>query len=209
MQEPCGLYQKQETISPTEDLMREHGVLIRIILIYGEIKDRLLAECSYGWGNIFDLTMETAVIAQEFINNYHQKLEETYLFPKFLQEQQYTKLVATLLEQHMTARALTKMIMHCARIRSPFKLCQLMAAYIRMYEPHSAREDTVLFPAFRKLVNPDRFYQLGQKFEEIEEQRFGENGFENIVNCIAQIEEALGIHDLSRFTPDLHLFTCN
>src|SRR5207237_5266049 len=34
--------------------------------------------------------------------------------------------------------------------------------FIRMYNPHEAREDTVLFPAFRKIVSPHEFDALGE-----------------------------------------------
>lgn len=70
-----------------------------------------------------------------------------------------------------------------------------------MYDPHSAREDTVIFPAFHKLVPAQEFKELGERFEEIEEQKFGENGFEHIVNEVANIEKVLGIYNLAQFTP--------
>lgn len=70
-----------------------------------------------------------------------------------------------------------------------------------MYEPHSAREDTVVFPAFHELVTPEEFEKLGDLFEEIEEQKFGKEGFKHIVNEVAKIEKVLGIYDLAQFTP--------
>jgi hypothetical protein len=73
-----------------------------------------------------------------------------------------------------------------------------------MYVPHSAREDTVIFPAFRDLVSPEEFKQLGELFEDIEEQKFGKNGFQRIVDHIARIEQSLGIYDLSQYTPKFY-----
>ncbi|PUA35693.1 hypothetical protein C8Z91_28915 [Paenibacillus elgii] len=70
-----------------------------------------------------------------------------------------------------------------------------------MYEPHEAREDTDLFPALRSIVTPKEFKNLGELFEEIEEKRFGKNGFQRIVQFISRIEQTLGIYDLSQFTP--------
>lgn len=69
-----------------------------------------------------------------------------------------------------------------------------------MYEPNSAREDTVVFPAFHELVTPEEFKELGERFEKIEEQKFGENGFQHIVNEVAKIEKVLGIYNLAQFT---------
>ena len=37
--------------------------------------------------------------------------------------------------------------------------------FIRMYNPHEAREDTVLFPAFRGIVSANEFDSLGEDFE--------------------------------------------
>ena len=78
-----------------------------------------------------------------------------------------------------------------------------MRQFIRMYEPHEAREDTVLFPALRDIVSENEYASPGEDFEKMEHQRFGEGGFEEIVDRVATIEKKLGIYDLSQFTPTL------
>ena len=70
-----------------------------------------------------------------------------------------------------------------------------------MYEPHEAREDTVLFPAFRKLVTPDEYMALGEEFEDQANFVLGEGGFERNIELVADLEKSLGIHDLAQFTP--------
>jgi len=72
-----------------------------------------------------------------------------------------------------------------------------------MYRPHEAREDTVLFPAFRSIVSPHEYDALGEEFEDREHTLFGEEGFEKIVAEVAALEKALGIYELSRFTPKI------
>ena len=72
-----------------------------------------------------------------------------------------------------------------------------------MYRPHAAREDTVLFPAFKKLLSAKQLDELGDKFEEEENRRFGDKGFEKTVEKVAAIEKELGIYDLAQFTPKL------
>jgi hypothetical protein len=69
-----------------------------------------------------------------------------------------------------------------------------LSSYIRMYEPYSAREDTVVFPEFHNIIS-------AETFEEIEEPKFGKNGFQPVVLQISQIEQSLGIFDLEQFTP--------
>ena len=70
-----------------------------------------------------------------------------------------------------------------------------------MYEPHEAREDTVLFPALRSVVSKHEFDALGEDFEKKEHQLFGEEGFEKMVERVASIEKSLGIYELAQFTP--------
>jgi hemerythrin-like domain-containing protein len=76
-----------------------------------------------------------------------------------------------------------------------------MQQFTRMYEPHEAREDTVLFPAIRSIVSKHEFASLGEEFEKKEHQLFGEDGFEKMVDQVAGIERRLGIYDLGQFTP--------
>jgi hypothetical protein len=70
-----------------------------------------------------------------------------------------------------------------------------------MYGPHSAREDTVLFPELRPLLGAKEYDALGDAFEDKEHALFGPKGFEGVVAEVAQLERALGIHDLSKLTP--------
>jgi hemerythrin-like domain-containing protein len=70
-----------------------------------------------------------------------------------------------------------------------------------MYAPHEAREDTVLFPAFRSIVSGNEYDSLGEDFEKKENQLFGEEGFERMVDKVAGIEKTLGLYDLAQFTP--------
>jgi hemerythrin-like domain-containing protein len=76
-------------------------------------------------------------------------------------------------------------------------------SFIRMYRPHEAREDTVLFPALGKLLPAKRLKELGEQFEKEEDKLFGDEGFEKEVGKVAAIEKQLGIYDLDQFTPKL------
>ena len=70
-----------------------------------------------------------------------------------------------------------------------------------MYEHHTAREDTVVFPAWKDALSAHQLDEMAETFEEIEHQQFGKDGFEDAVAQIAHIEQALGIADIARFTP--------
>jgi hemerythrin-like domain-containing protein len=70
-----------------------------------------------------------------------------------------------------------------------------------MYAPHEAREDRVLFPAFRSRVSANEHDSLDEDFQKKEDELFGDEGFEKMVDKIAGIERKLGIYDLAQFTP--------
>ncbi len=187
--------------------MREHGVLHRILLIYNDALKYLKGQKLNNQINIYCVIYNTASIAHEFIENYHQKLEEQYVFPKFSQSPKYMVLINTLLNQHNAANNLTENILYFSSMKNTcnfentIQLIRSISLYINMYEPHSAREDTVVFPYFHELVTPEEFKELGERFEEIEEQKFGKDGFKHIVNEVAKIEKVLGIYNLAQFTP--------
>ena len=193
---------QKEDVAPAEDLMREHGVLNRILLIYDDVDHRLSVRQSYP----SDVLVGAAEIIRRFIEDYHEKLEEDYLFPRFERAGRLVELVATLRTQHARGRALTADILQLAGQSTPHNRVRLRDAlrlFVRMYRPHEAREDTVLFPAFHGLVSPSEYDSLGDVFEDKEHQLFGARGFEGIVEHVAQLEQALGIGDLDRFTPPL------
>lgn len=192
---------QKDEVSPGEDLMREHGVLRRIILIYRQCDDRL-----DNADQPQQAIASAAQIVRQFIEEYHEKLEEDYLFPRFEKAGILAELTRTLRLQHEAGRALTARILRSSaqqtlKTQERSSLRQNIRDFIRMYEPHAAREDTVLFPAIRRVYLPKEYEHLGEVFEDKEHDLFGEGGFETIVEKVAAIEKSLGIHDLNQFTP--------
>lgn len=193
-----------QEVSPPEDLMQEHGVLNRILLIYDTCKTHLSDKTSFPKEAIAN----AANIVRTFVEDYHEKQEEQYLFPRFKKANQLTDLVDVLLQQHQAGRRLTDQIMQLAKLQSATdtenqQLIQLLTSFNTMYRPHEAREDTVLFPAFRKIVSKNEYDSLGEEFENNEHKLFGDDGFETMVNKVANIEKSLGIYDLTQFTPKI------
>lgn len=194
---------QEDEVSPAEDLMREHGVLKRVLMVYDEAIRRIDARQDLPPDTIKD----AASIVRTFIEDYHEKLEEDYLFPRFEKARQLTDLTTVLRAQHQAGRRVTDRIMQLATVqtlkdqRSAASLRELLHQFGRMYAPHEAREDTVLFPALRKLVSGEEYGALGEDFEKKEHELFGEGGFDRMVDRVATIEKTLGIYDLSQFTP--------
>jgi len=194
---------EEEDVSPAEDLMREHGVLKRILLVYGEAGRRIDA----GEELPPDPILDAAKIVRSFVEDHHETLEENFLFPLFRKANKLVDLVDILMRQHEGGRKLTEITLRYANLKSlrdaseKRQLRDSMAQFIRMYNPHVAREDTVLFPAFRTIVNKHEYDALGEDFEKKEHELFGSDGFEKMVDRVADIEKSLGIYDLAQFTP--------
>jgi hemerythrin-like domain-containing protein len=135
-------------------------------------------------------------------------LEEDFLFPRFRKANQHVRLVDTLLAQHKAGRDLTAKIRELAGTATlkyvssdSDKLADALRSFLRMYRPHEAREDPVLFPAFRSIVSLHEYDALEEDFEKKEDEAFGDEGFFKVVDQVAQLEKRLGIYELAQFTP--------
>ena len=190
-------------VTPPEDLMREHGVLKRVLLIYREGIRRVEA----GDELPVQALNAGAAIIRSFIEDYHEQLEEKHVFPKLEQAGKLADVTAVLRTQHARGRVLTDRVVAATSTTPALDqakrdaVVQDMSAFIRMYEPHEAREDTVVFPALRQVVPANEFRHMADMFEDEEHRRFGQAGFEGVVDKVADIEKSLVIDDLNQFTP--------
>ena len=126
---------------PPPRISREHGVLDRVLLIYEEILARNDSAKEVASASLQD----AAGIVRKFIEDYPQKLEEEYLFPRFEKSGKLVEIVRVLRGQNLAGRKL--------------------------------------------------------QFEDQEHKLFGGEGFEKIVQQVAEIERRLGIEDLAQLTP--------
>ena len=136
-------------VSINEGLMREHGILKRVLLIYDEVARRIDAKEDFPPQTVID----SAEIIRKFIEDYHQKLEEEHIFPLFrkyyrrqdvlrLYAQKLLDLVDVLCEQHEAGRRLTDRIASTPAAQSPIAkrrgrlpdngLCQKAHSYFRV-----------------------------------------------------------------------------
>ncbi|HEV8269222.1 MAG TPA: hemerythrin domain-containing protein [Thermoanaerobaculia bacterium] len=201
--EKKGTEEKEEDVSPAEDLMREHGLLNRVLLVYEECLRRLAApKPDFDPGAL----VSSADVIKRFIEEYHEELEEKFLFPRFEKSRMHVELVAVLRTQHQAGRKVTAEILALGKApirdqETRRRASDLVSRFIRMYRPHEAREDTVLFPALHEVVSRHEYAALGEEFEKKEHEKFGKEGFEGMVDKVAAIEKTLGLYDLASFTP--------
>ena len=199
----CVPKEVQAQVTATEDLMREHGVLRRLLLIYEEIARRL--KCCQDFPAPV-LTDATGLI-RRFIQDHHEKLEEEHVFPRFEKAGKMVALVQILRGQHEAGRQLLDHLQTQGApgaVKNFVQRAQLEAfllLFVRMYRPHAAWEDTVVFPALRAVMTPAEFVDLGKRFGDLEQAHFGADGLDKFVLEVGEMEKTLGIHDLEQFTP--------
>jgi hemerythrin-like domain-containing protein len=194
--------EKDEGIPPTEDLMREHGVLRRILLVYDEAARRLPAEDA-----VVGVVASAAGIVRRFVEGYHEELEEEFVLPKLEKAGKLVDVAKIIRVQHAAGRKLTDSISKNAKPGKGASAEQRraivadMQSFGRMYTAHAAWEDTDIFPAYRSMFTESELDKLGDQFEEQEHKLLGGSGFEGSLKDVGDLEKALGIHDLARYTP--------
>jgi hemerythrin-like domain-containing protein len=194
---------KEIEVTAVEDLMREHGVLRRCLIIYREVAAKLRTR-----GAIVapDALGKTAKLFRSFGEEYHEKkLEEEHIFPAVKRAGGLpATYVDALLVQHQRGREITEYVLSMTggtKIAADAEpLANALQSFARMYEVHAAREDTVVFPAWKRTMSPKEYDAAGDRFEDIEHQQFGKDGFDDAVQQMAGIEEELGLADLAALT---------
>jgi hemerythrin-like domain-containing protein len=192
----------QDTVSPTENLMEEHGVLDRILLLY----DRAAMQLSNGSFSP-EVLHAAAGLIRELVEDHHERLEETYVFPRFAPRSEYQYEIQTLISQHRAGREVTDSILalsNATAIKDQVRRGLLIGAlqsYTAMSRPHSSREETDVFPALRSVVSANEFSALREDFARSERRKFGEDGFGRMVERIAQLEQQAHLPELADVTP--------
>ena len=195
----------EKEVGAVEDLMREHGVIRRAILVYRQAAAKLRVKPV---SVDPDALRRTALLFRNFGEDYHEKkLEETHIFPAIKKAGgPAAAYVDTLIAQHQRGREITDYVLALTSkgaigSADAEPLAHALDGIELMYEHHAAREDTVVFPAWKNALSAEQLGHMGELFEEIEQKQFGKDGFEDAVTQIAGIEEAFGIADIAQFTP--------
>jgi hemerythrin-like domain-containing protein len=188
-------------ITATERLMRDSGVLLRILSIY-EAGGRRIGGGEDIEPAIFTQAAETM---RDFVHAYHEKQEEAQVFSRFKKAGRMVELVDTMQAQHAAGQKLTERILELAP-KSATKnerqaMIEAMQASIVLYRPYVARELTDVLPTLRTLVTPNEFDELSAALEKDETEKFGKDGFDKMAKKVEALEKRIGINDLSQFTP--------
>jgi hemerythrin-like domain-containing protein len=191
-------------VTATEDLMREHGILRRALLVYQESAVKLRQDAA---SFPLEALEKTAQLFRVFGEDYHEKrLEEVYIFPAIKNAPGGAGAYAdVLLAQHGRGREITDYLLSVSKAEristsQVEPLAKALESFVRMYEHHAALEDTVVFPAWKAVTGEQELEELSEKFEEIETEIFGADGFESALKRMQEIEASLGLTNLDMFT---------
>ena len=191
-------------VTATEDLMREHGILRRALLVYQESVVKLRQDAA---SVPPDALEKVANLFRVFGEEYHErKLEEVYIFPTVKKAPGIAaSYIDVLSQQHTRGREITDYVLSITKAdriasNSVEPLAKALEAFVRMYEHHAAIEDTVIFPAWKSAIGQTELDDLGEKFEEIEHEQFGGDGYDIALKRMEEIESSLGLSNLEMFT---------
>jgi hemerythrin-like domain-containing protein len=178
-------------------------VLDRVLLVYEEGARRLEAGVDFGP----EMLARAGRVVRSYIEDHHERDEEQHVFPRLERIGAEVGLIETLRRQHASGRKLTSAVIELATlgaVREPSTRARLVEAlrrFVRMYRPHAAQENTVLFPSFRKAVSRIEYESLRETLEKSERAAFGDHLYESVLEEVSTLERALGIGELAAFTP--------
>jgi hemerythrin-like domain-containing protein len=197
--------QSEPEVTATEDLMREHGVIRRALLVYFETVPKLRQNPATVDPSPLH---QTAQLFRTFGEDYHERmLEEQHIFPLVRKQGGELERYADILTaQHKRGREVTDYVLavtNGSKISAAHAepLAKVFETFVLMYENHAAREDTIIFPAWKKNFSNKQLDEISDQFEDIEHKMFGKDGFEDAEKKIGNVEGMLGFADLAQFTP--------
>ncbi len=184
----------------SEQLMLEHGIVHRMLLVFDEIADRLESG-----DELPSAVNASANIVDEFIESYHEELEEKLIFPALEQAGEHSGMVDELRRQHEVGRELARQgyyLLGQGQLTDAGRRGKLVSTfrdYARMYRAHAAWEDTVAFADLRNVMDKENFREVSRKLKGIRADKLGEDGVENSLGRLQRVERALGIANLSSY----------
>lgn len=192
--------QHSPSVGAIETLMRGHGILMRAVIIYDVVRERI----SKHQETEPALILKTTAVIHTYLHDFHEKMEESYIFKPMEKAHIEFASIQELKIQHGTGYELITRITNLAKSgKIGADLSGDLDSFTRMYRYHAAWEDTVVFPAFDAMERRSELAELAVTFESEEKTILGHAGFETFVNDIAGVEKQLGIYDPSRWTAKL------
>lgn len=191
--------------TPTESMMEEHAVFERILFIYQEAANQLFQNQTVDP----NILTQAGLLVRNFVDDVHVPLEEKMVFPRLASSGEMETLITHLRKQHAAGRQAGDQLMSLAKKGlgddrgEKTKVASLLMQYVRMNQVHAGREETEVYPAFRKVISSNEYDSLMEEMEKIEEQKLGAEGHQKLIAQVAGLEKQMGLDDMNKFLPNL------
>jgi hemerythrin-like domain-containing protein len=178
-------------MQPTDELMNEHRVIERMLVVVSNACDRL--------ENGQEVEQELFVGAADFFKNFadrcHHGKEEKLLFVK-MQERGVSGEVgpiAVMLREHQDGRGHVRKIAELSATKMNQKtkdgLVRVGRAYVDLLSKHIQKEDNILYPMANQILTKEDQEELAKGFEEVEENVMGPGVHERYHHMIDEWEK--------------------
>lgn len=169
----------------SEDLMYEHALLDRIILLLEHINIKLVDDLDIS--KKMEQIIILITIVKDFIENFHEKMEEKYIFPYFSKHEKYKEYINILIFQHIESNKITNKIIEYAKENNK-ELNSMIHQFIYMYRAHANRENTIIFKKIKKIIPIDEYKKISEKMDLLEDEQFGKGAYDKFLKMIIDIE---------------------
>jgi hemerythrin-like domain-containing protein len=183
-----------KSMRPTDDLMDEHRVIERMLVILTKASNRLEK------GQ--DVDSELYVDAVDFLKNFadkcHHTKEEKLLFEKMMERGVSGEVgpIAVMMREHQDGRAHVKSLDKLSKEKMSKTtregLIKSSRAYVDLLSKHIQKEDNVLYPLANQILDKEDQKELEKGFEEVEEKVMGPGVHERYHKMIEQWEQKYG-----------------
>jgi hemerythrin-like domain-containing protein len=151
-----------------------------------------------------------ADLFRSYGEDFHERaLEEAFVFPRLEKAGGATgALVGVMRQQHERGRVLIDFVhAQCASgAVGPAQAepaARALESMADMYEAHTAFEDTVLYPAWGRLLTASERREAAERFTALQQRHFKANRFEAVQDQIAALERRLGAPNAAIYTAPL------
>lgn len=189
-------------VSPTEQLSREHAILLRLLIAI----ENVLAKASVNVGTSLMPVNRAARMLQKVVVDHHMAFEESYVYPRIKPTDNLAELANVLQEQHDEARGAIRKIIDMTgegRVSDAIQLGELItickeADYL--FKVHMAWEESVVFTALYEIMDPGYFADIQDKLLGEERKMFGSKGLNELYDELAAVEKEAGTDRPGLFT---------
>lgn len=185
--------------TPTLDLLYEHSLLNRYLMNYDKCADLLdTNNININKEMVVKIVYSIALFIRKFIEDYHEKNEEKYIFPLVDKygSSYHKKIVKILINEHHKGRKITTKILNLSSkfdLTNISTISSLIRIFSNMYRLHENNEDLIIYRFISLKIPNDIKYKITEYQESSESKIFGNNAFNKFITTAIELEKFLNI----------------